>query len=54
MTSTTSEIVQVFGRRHDEPFHRLWRPAPKKRQVGTERTSSSSSKSPAQGRAFFL
>src|SRR5260221_7785607 len=24
--------VQVFGRRHDEPFHALWRPASKKRQ----------------------
>ena len=23
----TSDIVQVFGRRHDEPFHALWRPA---------------------------
>jgi hypothetical protein len=22
--------VQVFGRRHDEPFHMLWRPASKK------------------------
>jgi hypothetical protein len=21
--------VQVFGRRHDEPFHMLWRPRPK-------------------------
>src|SRR6202051_3397835 len=25
-------IVQVFGRRHDDPFHVLWRPASKKRQ----------------------
>src|ERR1700730_4554157 len=25
-------FVQVFGRRHDEPFHALWRPASKKRQ----------------------
>ena len=24
--------VQVFGRRHDEPFHALWRPASKKRR----------------------
>jgi len=24
--------VQVFGRRHEEPFHALWRPASKKRQ----------------------
>jgi ABC-type uncharacterized transport system substrate-binding protein len=24
--------VQVFGRRHDGPFHALWRPASKKRQ----------------------
>ena len=24
--------VQVFGRRHDEPFHALLRPASKKRQ----------------------
>jgi hypothetical protein len=24
--------VQVFGRRHDAPFHALWRPASKKRQ----------------------
>jgi hypothetical protein len=24
--------VQVFGRRHDEPFHLLWQPASKKRQ----------------------
>jgi hypothetical protein len=28
----TSEFVQVFGRRHDEPFHALLRPASKKRQ----------------------
>jgi len=27
-----SEFVQVFGRRHEEPFHALWRPASKKRQ----------------------
>ncbi|MGA7806436.1 tyrosine-type recombinase/integrase [Bradyrhizobium sp.] len=27
-----SVLVQVFGRRHDEPFHALWRPASKKRQ----------------------
>src|SRR5260221_9825804 len=27
-----SAYVQVFGRRHDEPFHALWRPASKKRQ----------------------
>src|SRR6266704_2417792 len=27
-----SVAVQVFGRRHDEPFHALWRPASKKRQ----------------------
>src|SRR5229473_6617169 len=27
-----SVFVQVFGRRHDEPFHALWRPASKKRQ----------------------
>jgi hypothetical protein len=25
-------IVQVFGRRQDDPFHALWRPASKKRQ----------------------
>src|SRR5258708_4864945 len=25
-------VVQVFGRRHDEPFHALWRGAAKKRQ----------------------
>jgi hypothetical protein len=25
-------LVQVFGRRHDELFHVLWRPASKKRQ----------------------
>ena len=25
-------LVQVFGRRHDELFHALWRPASKKRQ----------------------
>ena len=24
--------VQVFGRRHNDPFHALWRPASKKRQ----------------------
>src|ERR1700704_2594648 len=27
-----SLFVLVFGRRHDEPFHALWRPASKKRQ----------------------
>jgi hypothetical protein len=27
-----SECVQFFGRRHDEPFRTLWRPASKKRQ----------------------
>src|SRR5260370_27093930 len=27
-----SVVVQVFGRRYDEPFHALWRPASKKRQ----------------------
>jgi hypothetical protein len=27
-----SACVQVFGRRHDEPIHALWRPASKKRQ----------------------
>src|SRR5260370_8940076 len=27
-----SGYVQVFGRRHDDPFHVLWRPASKKRQ----------------------
>jgi hypothetical protein len=27
-----SVCVQVFGRRHDEAFHALWRPASKKRQ----------------------
>ena len=27
-----SVLVLVFGRRHDEPFHALWRPASKKRQ----------------------
>jgi hypothetical protein len=27
-----SGCVLVFGRRHDEPFHALWRPASKKRQ----------------------
>jgi hypothetical protein len=27
-----SVSVQVFGRRHDEPFRELWRPASKKRQ----------------------
>src|SRR6266404_2444216 len=31
-TSGTSESVQVFGRRHNDPFHALWRPASKKRQ----------------------
>ena len=29
---STSVPVQVFGRRHDEPFQTLWRPASKKRQ----------------------
>jgi len=28
----TSVVVLVFGRRHGEPFHALWRPASKKRQ----------------------
>jgi len=28
----TTAIAQVFGRRHDEPFHALWQPACKKRQ----------------------
>src|SRR6267142_2246283 len=28
----TSAVVLVFGRRYDEPFHALWRPASKKRQ----------------------
>src|SRR6267378_7854700 len=27
-----SHHVQVFGRRHNDPFHALWRPASKKRQ----------------------
>src|SRR5450756_375289 len=27
-----SASVQVFGRRHDEPFRALWRPASKKRE----------------------
>src|SRR6266850_2048042 len=27
-----SALVQVFGCRHDQPFHALWRPASKKRQ----------------------
>src|ERR1700681_578083 len=30
--SSMSGCVQVFGRRHDEPFHALLRPASKKRQ----------------------
>src|SRR4030088_3788958 len=30
--STTTAAVLVFGRRHDEPCHALWRPAAKKRQ----------------------
>jgi hypothetical protein len=30
--SGESGCVQVFGRRHDDPFHALWRPASKKRQ----------------------
>ncbi len=25
-------LCKVFGHRHDEPFHALWRPASKKRQ----------------------
>jgi hypothetical protein len=25
-------VCKVFGRRHDDPFHALWRPASKKRQ----------------------
>jgi len=29
MGAFTSVPVQVFGRRHDEPFHGLWRPASK-------------------------
>src|SRR5712691_3901796 len=33
-----SVFVQVFGRRHDEPFHALWRPASKKRQGTKSRT----------------
>jgi len=28
----TAALVQVFGRRHDEPFNALWRAASKKRQ----------------------
>jgi hypothetical protein len=32
MKLVTSVPVQVFGRRHDELFHALWRPASKKRQ----------------------
>jgi hypothetical protein len=32
MRSRMSPIVQVFGRRHNDPFHALWRPASKKRQ----------------------
>jgi hypothetical protein len=34
----TTVFVQVFGRRHDEPFHALWRPASKKRQGTKSRT----------------
>src|SRR5450755_1157533 len=30
--TATSSVVQVFGRRHDDPLHALWRPASKKRQ----------------------
>src|ERR1700676_4039543 len=30
--TSKSANVQVFGRRHDERFHGLWRPASKKRQ----------------------
>jgi hypothetical protein len=33
--SRMSAFVQVFGRRHDDPFHALWRPASKKR-LGTK------------------
>ena len=32
MSAATSGSVQVFGRRHNDPFHALWRPASKKRQ----------------------
>ena len=32
LTLSSSQFVLVFGRRHDEPFHALWRPASKKRQ----------------------
>ena len=32
MRLAISGFVQVFGRRHDDPFHALWRPASKKRQ----------------------
>jgi len=31
------EILQVFGRRHDEPFHALRRPASKKRECTKSR-----------------
>src|SRR5882762_5994852 len=31
--------VQVFGCRHDQPFHALWRPASKKRQGTKSRES---------------
>src|SRR6266436_1359371 len=31
LVGTTASVL-VFGRRHDEPFHALWRPASKKRQ----------------------
>jgi hypothetical protein len=33
-----SLIVQVFGRRHDEPFHALWRPASKNLHNRRQRT----------------
>jgi hypothetical protein len=32
-----SVILQVFGRRHDEPFHALWQPASKKRECTKSR-----------------
>jgi len=32
-----SGILQVFGRRHDEPFHALRRPASKKRECTKSR-----------------
>jgi hypothetical protein len=34
--------VQVFGRRHDEPFHRLWRPASKNLHNAQFRTLANS------------